>query len=189
VSDAIDQICTNIAVIQRVDRNQILSATPMSCKVKWTYKSRQSKNSTSSAQSIAQNRKRSFEEHSPLSLTTNLPLSKRAKMSDKGNPSLGGDKKTRNHTQLHFCIDQAIVRTCSECGLTYTKGAPDDEVLHRAHCVRVQKGMEWGREEEKETLKYGVTEVHRGIKLKDRRTGRIICLRADIGGKIGSKVC
>jgi N-acetyltransferase len=162
----------------------------MSCKVKRTYKSRQSRNPTSSsvpAPSINQARKRSLEEHSPLSLTTNLPPFKRAKTTS--NPSPDGGKKPRTLTQLHFCIDQTILRTCSQCGLTYTKGAPDDDVLHRAHCARVQKGMEWGREEEKETLKYGVMEVHRGVKLKDGRKGRIICFRADVGGKIGSKVC
>src|SRR6266540_926728 len=49
-------------------------------------------------------------------------------------------------TQLHFNIDQSILRTCSLCHLSYTKGAPDDEALHRAHCSRVRQGMEWGRE-------------------------------------------
>jgi N-acetyltransferase len=49
--------------------------------------------------------------------------------------------------------------------------------------------MEWGREEERETLKYGVVEVHRGVKLKDGRKGRIVSFRADVGGKVGSKVC
>lgn len=49
--------------------------------------------------------------------------------------------------------------------------------------------MEWGREEEKERLKYDVTEVLTGVKLKDGRQGRIICFRADVGGKIGTKVC
>jgi N-acetyltransferase len=49
--------------------------------------------------------------------------------------------------------------------------------------------MEWGREEERETSKYQVTEVHTGVKLKDGKKGRIICFPADVGGKIGSKVC
>ncbi|KAJ7702301.1 hypothetical protein B0H17DRAFT_913019, partial [Mycena rosella] len=96
--------------------------------------------------------------------------------------------KAKTFTQLHFCIDQTTLRTCPLCALSYTKGAPDDESLHKAHCARVQKGMEWGREEEKETLKAGVVEVASGVKLKDGRKGRIICFKADAGGKIGSKL-
>lgn len=48
--------------------------------------------------------------------------------------------------------------------------------------------MEWGREEEKEMIKAGVVEVASGVKLRDGKKGRIICFRADVGGKIGSKV-
>lgn len=48
--------------------------------------------------------------------------------------------------------------------------------------------MEWGREEEKERGKAGVEEVESGVRLKDGRRGRIICFRADVGGRIGSKV-
>ncbi|KAF8226903.1 hypothetical protein L208DRAFT_1460701 [Tricholoma matsutake] len=163
----------------------------MSSQVKRTYKSRQNRGLASSSirtPSIAQGRKRSLEKHLPLSLATNLPPPKRVKTSDKGNPSAAVDNVPRTLTQLHFSIDQTVLRTCSHCGLTYTKGAPDDEVLHRAHCARVQKGMEWGREEEKERLKYDVTEVLTGVKLKDGRQGRIICFRADVGGKIGTKL-
>jgi N-acetyltransferase len=155
----------------------------MSCKVKRTYKSRQNRNPIA-----IQNRKRPLEEeNSPLSLTTNLPPPKRTK-TEKPNLRASADKRPKTLTQLHFCIDQTILRTCSRCSLTYTKGAPDDEALHRAHCARVQKGMEWGREEEKEMSKFDVMEIHRGAKLKDGRKGRIICFRADVGGKIGSKV-
>ena len=53
--------------------------------------------------------------------------------------------------------------------------------------------MEWGREEER--VKEGgkkdgvlVEEVAAGVKLKDGRKGRVICFRADAGGKIGHKV-
>ncbi|KAJ7184274.1 hypothetical protein C8R46DRAFT_883543 [Mycena filopes] len=96
--------------------------------------------------------------------------------------------KAKTFTQLHFCIDQTILRTCALCALSYTKGAPDDEALHKAHCARVQKGMEWGREEEKEQVKAGVVEVASAVKLKDGKKGRIICFKADVGGKIGSKI-
>lgn len=96
--------------------------------------------------------------------------------------------KQQTLTQLHFCIDQTILKACSRCGLSFTKGVPDDEALHRAHCAQVQKGMEWGREEEKETIKAGVVQVETSVKLKNGRRGRIICFPADIGGKIGYKV-
>ncbi|KAJ7739708.1 hypothetical protein DFH07DRAFT_77697 [Mycena maculata] len=96
--------------------------------------------------------------------------------------------KAKTFTQLHFCIDQTILRTCPLCALSYTKGAQDDESLHKAHCARVQKGMEWGREEEKEKTKAGVVEVASGIKLKDGKKGRIICFKADANCKIGSKL-
>ncbi|KAI0093570.1 hypothetical protein BDY19DRAFT_881795 [Irpex rosettiformis] len=93
-------------------------------------------------------------------------------------------------TQLHFSIDSPVIRTCSVCSLTYTRGAPDDEALHRAHCARVQRGMEWGKEEEREwkSGKISVEEIESGIKLKNGTKGRIISFRADSGGKIGSKL-
>lgn len=48
--------------------------------------------------------------------------------------------------------------------------------------------MEWGREEERESTKAGVTEAATGLKLKSGVRGRIISFRADVGGRIGSKV-
>ena len=96
--------------------------------------------------------------------------------------------KQRILRQLHFSLDTSVLRTCSTCGLSYTRGAPDDESLHRAHCSRVQRGMEWGREEEREAEKTGVEEVRSGVKLKDGKKGRIICFKTNVSGKIGSKV-
>ena len=65
----------------------------------------------------------------------------------------------------------------------------DHEGLHRAHCARVQKGMEWGKEEEREAKnrKVVVEEVRGDIKLKNGGKGRIISFRADAGGKVGNK--
>ncbi|EDR11319.1 uncharacterized protein LACBIDRAFT_316036 [Laccaria bicolor S238N-H82] len=96
--------------------------------------------------------------------------------------------KQQTLTQLHFCIDQTILKACSRCGLSFTKGVPDDEALHRTHCAQVQRGMEWGREEEKETIKAGVVQVETSVKLKNGRKGRIISFPADVGGKIGYKL-
>lgn len=50
--------------------------------------------------------------------------------------------------------------------------------------------MEWGKEEEREwkSGKVGVEEVEGGIKLRNGTKGRIVCFRADVGGKIGAKV-
>ena len=50
--------------------------------------------------------------------------------------------------------------------------------------------MEWGKEEEREREKAGVVEVE-NVAWKTSRgktRGRIICFKADVGGKIGSKV-
>lgn len=91
-------------------------------------------------------------------------------------------------TQLHFALDSSVLRTCSHCGLSYTKGAPDDEALHRTHCSRVQRGMEWGKEEQREALKVSVDEVAASVKLRDGPKGRIICFPATVAGKIGTKV-
>lgn len=90
--------------------------------------------------------------------------------------------------QLHFSIETSVLRTCTICGLSYTRGAPDDESLHRAHCLRVQRGMEWGREEEREAEKAGVEEIQSAVKLKNGKKGRIICFKANVGGRIGSKL-
>ncbi|THV07928.1 hypothetical protein K435DRAFT_825241 [Dendrothele bispora CBS 962.96] len=103
-------------------------------------------------------------------------------------PSVTKGQKQKTLTQLHFCIDKSIIKTCASCGLSYTKGAEEDEALHKKHCMRAQKGMEWGREEEKEGTKAGVKEVASGVKMKDGKKGRIICVNADMKGKIGSKL-
>lgn len=93
-------------------------------------------------------------------------------------------------TQLHFSVDSSILVSCPRCGLSYTRGAPGDEALHRCHCARVQRGMEWGREEERERGRPGLNlvEVENPVRLTDGRRGRIVCYRADAGGKIGAKV-
>ncbi len=97
-------------------------------------------------------------------------------------------EKQKALTQLHFCIDQSTLRQCPKCDLSYTKGAPEDESLHRAHCMRVQRDMEWGREEEREAAKARVDEVANNVVLKNGQKGRIICIRGTVGGKIGAKV-
>jgi N-acetyltransferase len=104
--------------------------------------------------------------------------------------NIGAKKKsTPSLTQLHFSLDTSstILRTCAKCALTYTKGAPADESLHRAHCARVRRGAEWGREEERDAQKAGVVQIASAVKLKDGRKGRIVAVRADVGGKVGSK--
>ena len=95
-------------------------------------------------------------------------------------------------TQLHFNIDQTTLRKCPLCDLSYIKGVEDDEALHKTHCARVQQGMEWRREEEKDGIRDGqsiILEVENDIKLAGTKyKGRIICLPADVKGKIGGKV-
>ena len=62
--------------------------------------------------------------------------------------------------------------------------------MHRSHCARVKKGMEWGREEEKEREKAAsdITVVDEDVPLKDGQRGRIISVKADVGGKLRNKV-
>ncbi|EPQ58377.1 hypothetical protein GLOTRDRAFT_120134 [Gloeophyllum trabeum ATCC 11539] len=136
--------------------------------------------------SSAAKRKRPLIERLGINADAVPPFKKRALSTKQREKQLKENKKTL--TQLHFSLETSVLRTCSTCGLSYTKGAPDDESLHRAHCARVQRGMEWGREEEKERTKAGVEEVTSGVRLKDGRKGRIICVKADVGGKIGSKL-
>jgi N-acetyltransferase len=99
------------------------------------------------------------------------------------------DRPPKSLTQLHFSLDSSILRTCPLCDLTYTKGAPEDETLHNSHCARIQRGMQWRRDEERSTPGAQFPEIATGVKLKDGKSGRIISVNADAGGKIGSKVC
>jgi N-acetyltransferase len=162
----------------------------MAPQVKKTYASRprpalpSSPPSLLSSPPVASNkRKRPLVDHFSVINTSAPPPKKRAKSTHKSEKP-----KQTNFTQLHFCLDTSILRTCPLCDLSYTKGAPDDESLHRTHCARVQRGMEWGREEEKDKDKAEVTEVAVGVRLKDAKRGRILSVRADATGKIGSKV-
>ncbi|THH20350.1 hypothetical protein EW146_g963 [Bondarzewia mesenterica] len=173
----------------------------MSGTVKRTYGSRSSRPLLHSSSSldlssshVTPSLKRPLSEH--LSFTNTLPpkrprlvppsSSKDTKSKMKSKPRKQPSQKS--FTQLHFSLDTSILRTCSLCDLTYTKGAPDDESLHKAHCARVQRGMEWGKEEDKECVKAGVQESASAVRLKNGKKGRIICFRADVGKRIGSKL-
>ena len=92
--------------------------------------------------------------------------------------------------QMHLSIDSSVIKTCAICNLSYTKGAPDDESLHRSHCARVQRGMEWGKEEEREVgaLDASAVVVEDDVVLSSKEKGRIIAVRANAGKKLGSKV-
>lgn len=105
-----------------------------------------------------------------------------------GDTSAATKPKQGKLTQLHFSLDTPTLRTCPLCDLSYTRGAPDDEALHKAHCARVQRGLEWGREEQREAEKAGVEELESSVKLPNGARGRIVCFRPDVGGKIGAKV-
>lgn len=49
--------------------------------------------------------------------------------------------------------------------------------------------MQWRRDEERSAVDTQFSEIATGVKLKDGKSGRIISVNADAGGKIGSKVC
>lgn len=160
----------------------------MSSSVRRTYSTRPARlppssppsDLSSSPPKSSHKRKRPLTDH--LSFT-NTPTAKKAKPTK---PANNGKQKTL--TQLHFNLETSVLRTCPLCDLTFTRGAPDDESLHRSHCLRVQKGLEWGKEEEKENLKAGVEEFCNDIRLKNGSKGRIICFRAEVTGRIGTKV-
>lgn len=98
-------------------------------------------------------------------------------------------------TQLHFISSKPTLVTCKLCDLSYTRGAPEDEELHRAHCSRVVRGMEWPREER--TLEKPLGSEASDVELVKERcvlpngtVGRIVRIRCDITkGKLGQKVC
>ncbi|KAL5511687.1 IFM1 [Sanghuangporus vaninii] len=122
---------------------------------------------------------------------------KRIRTSCKRSAVLGTDnivkkaaKKETGLTQLHFCIDQSTLRSCPLCDLTYTRGAVDDENLHKAHCSRVQKGLEWGREEDKETGRNDGTcaIVEEDVVLRSGERGRVVAVKPAAGGKLGTKL-
>lgn len=93
-------------------------------------------------------------------------------------------KPTKPLTQLHLSFATSI-RTCERCSLSYTRGAPDDEHLHKTHCARVSRGMEWGKEEDKSS---DVRVIEAGVRLRNGRRGRVIAFSANAKGKLHAKV-
>ncbi|KAI0934244.1 hypothetical protein AcV5_006150 [Taiwanofungus camphoratus] len=170
----------------------------MTPKIKRTYGSRASRNLpmssppselTSSPPMLK--RKRSLLEHSTVPNTPPLKRQHQA-LNTVVKPAKKSQSKKekasqKKLTQLHFSLDVTVLRTCPLCDLSYTRGAPDDESLHRTHCARVQRGLEWGKEEEREMKKAGVEELASRVKLRNGDKGRIVCFRPDVGGKIGTK--
>ncbi|KAI0780741.1 hypothetical protein BD413DRAFT_682400 [Trametes elegans] len=140
----------------------------------------------------------------PSELTSPPPAKRKRPLTDRAPEGNTPTKKTRRTklkagesskpnkqaklTQLHFSLDTPTLRTCPLCDLSYTRGAPDDESLHKAHCARVQRGLEWGKEEQREADRAGVEELASNVKLSNGARGRIVCFRPDIGGKIGTKL-
>ncbi|KAG8733079.1 hypothetical protein FRC11_008844 [Ceratobasidium sp. 423] len=95
--------------------------------------------------------------------------------------------------QLHFLSKTTLV-TCKSCDLSYTRGAAEDESLHRAHCRRIVRGLEWSREERalEKPLGSGTSDVEiveERCPLPNGDVGRIVRIRCDaIKGKLGQKV-
>ncbi|KAH9477964.1 N-acetyltransferase ECO1 [Psilocybe cubensis] len=129
---------------------------------------------------------------SPYKKTKHVGTSTTLKSKSKPPPKSTKKSDQKTLTQLHFNIDRSVLRKCPLCDLSYIKGALDDEALHKAHCLRVQQELEWGREEEKDRMRGTeniVVDVKSCIKLRGMKgKGRIICLPADPGGKLGTKL-
>ncbi|KXN90549.1 N-acetyltransferase ECO1 [Leucoagaricus sp. SymC.cos] len=180
------------------------TATTGTMQVKRTYGSRQNsspalslKNTTNSSP-IRAGQKRPLAEvfapslyniPTPSKRTKHFPTPLKAVTKSKPKPKSSTKSKQKTTLiQLHFATDQTTLRTCPLCDLSYTKGAPEDESLHRSHCARVQRGMEWGREEERESAKVGVIEITSQVKPSKGKRGRIISCPAECTGRIGNKI-
>jgi N-acetyltransferase len=79
--------------------------------------------------------------------------------------------------------------SCNLCALSYMRGAPEDEALHKSHCARVLRGSEWSREDEREAARSDTCSVVSTCELASGQFGRIISVRANVGGRLGAKVC
>ncbi|CAE6465602.1 unnamed protein product [Rhizoctonia solani] len=96
--------------------------------------------------------------------------------------------------QLHFLSSKTTLVTCKSCDLSYTRGAPEDESFHRAHCLRIVRGLEWSREERtlEKPLGSGTSDVEiieERCVLPNGDVGRIVRIRCDVTkGKLGQKV-
>ncbi|KAF8321294.1 hypothetical protein DL93DRAFT_2045456, partial [Clavulina sp. PMI_390] len=94
-------------------------------------------------------------------------------------------------TQLHLTLAKSSLKACALCGLSYTRGSPEDEELHKKHCARISRGAEWGRDEARAEGKE-VTVVEEGIMIQGPKgteeRGRIIKFNANVGGKVGAKL-
>ncbi|CAE6527997.1 unnamed protein product [Rhizoctonia solani] len=127
--------------------------------------------------------------------TKKLKRARPQKISSSKQPSSNENvTNTPALTQLHFLPSKSILVTCKSCDLSYTRGAQEDEELHRTHCLRVARGMEWSREEHilEQPLGMGTSDVEL---IEDRcvlpngMVGRILRIRCDITkGKLGQKV-
>src|SRR6266702_307696 len=163
-----------------------------------TYTSSRSSRKSTCSSPQPSTRKRPLAErlsfhNTPQSLQTSRVIpsgpARVSKSKTKHNPKRSKeDRPPKNLTQLHFTLDSSILRTCPLCDLTYTKGAPEDETLHNSHCARVQRGMQWRRDEERAAAEAHVCEIATGVKLKGAKLGRIISVSADVGGKMGTTV-
>jgi N-acetyltransferase len=91
-------------------------------------------------------------------------------------------------SQLFFDVPNAM-KSCHLCGLSFTAGVPDDELLHKRHCSRVTNGLNWSREEEKEGGRASLRVIQDFVPIKGSvERGRIIAINCHCSGKIAAKV-
>lgn len=129
---------------------------------------------------------------------------KRAPLKSLGNQSLKSRKKSAKPklerkgkepmkggttlTQLFFDV-QSTTKSCHLCGLSYTAGVPDDERLHKRHCSRVNKGLQWTKEEERDGLRASYRIIEEFLHVRgSKEKARIIAVDCNGVGRIGSKV-
>ena len=127
--------------------------------------------------------------HSVTSTATAAALTKKKSSKTKKQPPSGSAGKQL--TQLHLTLGKTSLRTCPLCSLSYTRGSPDDEDLHKKHCARISRGAEWGKEEARSEGRE-VTVVEDGVIVRGsdgrEERGRIVKFNANVVGRLGAKV-
>jgi len=78
--------------------------------------------------------------------------------------------------------------SCNICALSYMRGAAEDEALHKSHCTRVLRGSAWSRDDEHDAVRSDAYSVVSRCGLSSGQHGRIISIRANVGGRLGAKV-
>ena len=97
--------------------------------------------------------------------------------------------------QMHLALSTAYISvTCKKCEMSYTRGAVEDEELHKSFCKRSAEGIEWPflNHPTRRTVKTATFEVmQEGIQIgkgKGALIGSIWMMDGSVGGPLARKV-